>query len=87
MKKTNPRKIPKNQADVDKAFQRGLDFGQRTATVIFLTVLWDKEHADAEAMQRVGREINDLARQVEAGAVTVADLETVLREEYGIENV
>ena len=40
--KRNPRTIPKTQADVDKAFDRGVTAGVRKASAIFLTVLCDK---------------------------------------------
>ena len=85
MMKTNPKRIPRTQADVDKAFRAGLKVGQDYATVIYLSVLYDKEFATAEIMQRVGMEVNDLADSVIKGYVTIADLRNTLKEEYGVE--
>lgn len=84
-KKTNPRRIPRTEADVERARKEGLQFGREAATVLFLTVLYDKEHADMEILQRVWGEINDLADSVIKGYVTIADLKNTLKEEYGVE--
>lgn len=84
-KKTNPRRIPRTEADVERARKEGLKFGREAATVLFLTVLYDKEHADMEILQRVWGEINDLADSVIKGYVTIADLKNTLKEEYGVE--
>ena len=51
---------------------------------IFLTVLLDKEHADAEIIGRVWHEVNELSQEISEGRVNVKDLVTVLRDEYGI---
>lgn len=85
MPKVNPKKIPRTEADVEKARKEGLMIGQEYATVIFLTVLYDKEHATYEIMQRVGEEINSLAESITQGYVTIADLKNTLKQEYGIE--
>ena len=55
-----------------------------TTVAIFLTVLCDKEHADAEIIQRVWGEVNDLSEEIREGRVCVKDLKKVLREEYEI---
>lgn len=85
MSRTNPHRIPRTEADVEKARQDGLRIGQEIATVIFLTVLYDKEFATPEIMQRVGQEINDLADSLIKGYVTLADLKNTLKKEYGVE--
>lgn len=84
-KKTNPRRIPRTDADVERARAEGLRIGQEYATVIYLTVLYDKEFATSEIMQRVGREVNELADSIVKGYVTIADLKNTLKEEYGVE--
>ena len=83
-KKTNPNKIQRTQADVDRAYEKGLDFGRQTAMAIFMLTLLDKEGADLEIMQRVWREICDLSEDVINGTVTVPAIKTVLKEEYDI---
>lgn len=85
MNKINPRRIPRTEADVERAKQLGLKIGQEYATAIFLTVLYDKEFATPEIIQRVWGEIQDLAGSVIDGYVTIADLKHTLKEEYGVE--
>lgn len=55
-----------------------------TTVAIFLTVLCDKEHADAEIIRRVWGEVNALSDSIREGRVNIADLKRVLREEYEI---
>nr|DAH67133.1 MAG TPA: hypothetical protein [Caudoviricetes sp.] len=55
-----------------------------TTVAIFLTVLCDKEHADAEIIRRVWGEVNTLSDSIREGRVCVKDLKKVLREEYEI---
>ena len=84
-KRTNPRRVPATQADVERARSAGRDEGFRFAQIILYTVLWDKEHADAEIMQRVWREGEELADSVAKGYVSIPDLLRTLREEYGVD--
>jgi hypothetical protein len=71
-------------ADVKRAKDQAVTEGLRLATVLFFTVLLDKEQATAEILQRVWREVEDLADSVAKGYVSVSDLAHVLREEYGV---
>lgn len=84
MAKTNPRRRPATQADVDRAWDRGLIAGVNNAVVIFLTVLVDKFNG-ADHIADVWQEINKLSEEIKEGRVSIADLRTVLREEYGID--
>jgi len=45
----------------------------------------DKEGADTEICKRVWDEMNDLAKSITAGLVTVKDMAKTLRLEYGID--
>jgi hypothetical protein len=47
-KKTNPRRRPATQADVDKAFADGISAGVNTAMAILFIVLLDKTEADED---------------------------------------
>lgn len=85
MAKMNPRNLPATQADVKRARKEGQEFGTRMATVLFLSVLLDKEGADGEIIRRVWNEINDLAQSVVDGYVNLHDLRKVLLDEYEIE--
>ena len=81
--KKNPRTIPKTQADVDKAFDRGVKAGVRNASAIFLTVLCDKFNG-GDHIGAVWAEIQKLAEEVAERRVSVTDLEKVLDDEYDI---
>jgi len=83
-KKPNPRKRPANMADVNRAKKKTKDTTMRLTATIFLTVLCDKENANAEIIQRVWGEMNELSDSVDKGYVSVSDLADTLRKEYGI---
>lgn len=82
--KTNPRRRPATQADVNRAYADGIVDGVSNACAIILTVLVDKFNA-ADYIPDVWREINKLSAEVKERRVSLADLRCVLREEYGIE--
>lgn len=84
MKKTNPRRRPATFADVERAKKEASESAVRTCWAIFFTVLYDKEHAQLEDVQRVWNEINELSKSVSGGYVSVSDLCNVLKEEYGV---
>jgi len=82
-KKTNPRNIPRTQADCDRAWERGVRDGVCNSLAIFMTVLVDKFNG-AEYAQDVWKAIDKLSEEVAEKRVSVPDLKRVLREEYGI---
>lgn len=84
MAKTNPRRQPATQEDVDRAWKDGMLKGIDNAIIIFLTVLVDKFNG-ADHIADVWQEINKLSEEIKEGRVSFADLKTVLKEEYGIE--
>ena len=84
MVKTNPRRKTATQADVDRAWEKGMLQGINNACVIFLSVLVDKFDG-ADHIADVWQEINKLSEEIKEGRVSFADLKTVLREEYSIE--
>ena len=49
-----------------------------------MTVLYDKEHAQVEDIQRVWGEIEDLSKSISDGYCNVNDLKNVLKTEYGV---
>ena len=83
MAKVNPRKIPRTQADCDRAWERGLLDGVSNATAMFLTVIVDKFDGAAH-VNAVWNEINKLSAEVRERRVSVADLKNTLKEEYQI---
>lgn len=80
-KKTNPRNIPRTQEDVDRAYARGLKEGCDQSTVIIMSVLLDKFSFEEQSTE-LWSHIAKLSEEVLEGRVSVADLRTVLREEY-----
>lgn len=81
--KTNPKKIPRSQADVDRAWEKGVLDGVSNACAIFLTVLVDK-HGMEDKIPEVWADIRKLSEEVREKRVTVADLRRTLLDEYGI---
>ena len=84
MAKINPRRRPTTQEDVDRAWKSGVLYGIRNAHVIFLTVLVDKFNG-ADYIGDVWTEINKLSEELKEGRLSIADLRTVLKEEYKID--
>lgn len=81
--KKNPRSRPATQADVKRAWEKGVIEGVGNASAIFLTVLVDK-FGGADHIKDVWLEINKLSEEVKERRVSVADLRRVLDEEYNI---
>lgn len=81
--KKNPRTRPATQADVKRAWEKGVLDGVGNASAIFLTVLVDK-FGGADHVKDVWLEINKLSEEVKERRISVADLRRVLSEEYNI---
>ena len=82
MPKTNPKRIPRTQADVDKAFMEGLNVGMEISIDIMMTVLLDKHDARQEELDIFSAEINELCDSINKGYVNYADVRNTLREDY-----
>jgi len=85
MNKVNPRRRPVTMADVNRAVEQATNDALAASAAIFLTVLCDKESADAEIIQRVWQEMQELSQSIIDGYVSVADLKDTLRKEYGVD--
>ena len=83
--KVNPRRRPATMADVNRAVEQATNDALAASAAIFLTVLCDKESADAEIIQRVWQEMQELSQSIIDGYVSVADLKDTLRKEYGVD--
>lgn len=81
--KTNPRKIPRTQQDVNRAYDRGLQDGSVGALTIMLYVLKDKFNYTEEQLHAFSDAFNYTADSMAQGYITQADLKTVVKEEYG----
>ena len=82
--KTNPRRRPATQADVERARDEAVRETVRFCMVVFFTVLLDKFAASKDDLQRVWDEVNDLSDSVKKKYVSLKDLKSVLAEEYDI---
>ena len=83
--KVNPRRRPATMEDVNRAVEQATNDALAASAAIFLTVLCDKESADAEIIQRVWQEMQELSQSIIDGYVSVADLKDTLRKEYGVD--
>lgn len=78
--KTNPRRIPVSQADINRARQDNITI----AWAIIFSVLVDKEGFTPDDIARVWQETEDLADSLTKGYVNINDLQRTLEEEYKI---
>lgn len=85
MKKTNPRKIPRTQADVERAENQGRMFGAEFMANMTLWILIDKHGAPDEDVMQFRDEIMDLCDSINRGYVSYPDIRRALREEHGLE--
>lgn len=83
-KRTNPRRRPATQADVERAKKDAQGEAISLAMTIMFTALLDKEGFTQEDLQRLWREVNDLSDSIAQGYVSAADLRNVLRREYEV---
>ena len=83
--KVNPRRRPATQADVNRAVAQATNDTLTASAAIFLTVLCDKESADAEIIHRVWEEMQALSQSIIDGYVSVSDLKDTLSNEYGVD--
>ena len=81
---TNPRRIPRTQADVDKAYSNGILEGLNRGIDLMLYVVIDKHDAPMDDVQQLAGELNPAAQCVAEGYVTWADIRQMLKE-YGVE--
>ena len=82
--KKNPRNIPRSQADVDKAYDRGLLEGLKLADLLILNALADK-HAHEIDLVGIWGDFKKLQVEFGEGRIKIKDIEEMLREEYGID--
>lgn len=84
-KKTNPYKIPRTQADVERAEEKGQLFGMEFMANLVMWVLADKHEAPDEDVRQLNEEIQYLCDSIEKGYVSYPDIRRALKDEHGIE--
>ena len=82
MSKTNPRRIPRTQADVDRAREQGRDEGINGALILVLYTMMDKFNAGDEELKQFADAFSYTVDSIEKGYITEADLRKVVKEEY-----
>ena len=82
-KNSNPRRRPRTEADVRKAFEEGVNAGVQNASAIFLTVILDK-YGMSDKVQNVWKDICKLSEEIGEHRVRISDLRHVLLNEYNI---
>lgn len=84
MEKVNPRKIPRTQADVEKAHNQGMMFGFEYAIVLLLFILADKHDAPADDIQILSEEIGSYTESIANGDINYNDIRKALMDDYEI---
>lgn len=84
MSKTNPRNIPRTEADCRREFRRGQDEGAARAVVITLWTMVDAFHATPEQIQMFERELAYNLDSVAKGTAKLEDFVIALHDEYGV---
>ena len=83
--KTNPRRIPKTQADVDRARNEGFDFAFEFVSSIQLFILADKYGWTVEQIQELITKFEFYCSQINAGEINYNDIVDTVRKEYGFD--
>lgn len=82
--KPNPRRIPRTQADVDRATRDGHIHGAEFMLYLVLFVLSDKHDAPHDELQQLGKEVEMYCGQLNKGEIKLRDVKLALKEEYDI---
>lgn len=84
-KKTNPRKVPKTQVDVDRAEFEGRVQGAQLMLTCIIWLLCDKHNAPDDELKQFSGEIQYLLENIAAGNVSFPLVKKTLKEEHGWE--
>ena len=80
--KSNPRKIPRTQADVDRAFKEGQDAAIEVALTIACYALKDKCGASDDLIRRFADAVAYVCDSMGRGYVSYADIVRDLHETH-----
>lgn len=83
-KKPNPNRVPRSQADVDRAEKKGMVFGTEFALNIVLYVLKDKHNAPDEDIMQLRDEFMYVIDSVNKNYVKYPDIKKALSGEYDL---
>ena len=82
--KVNPKKIPRTQADVDRARQEGMDFGMEFCLNLVLYVLKDKHDAPTEDIMQLRDEFMYVIDSVARKYLSYSDIVKALKSDYDL---
>lgn len=80
--KTNPRRVPKTLADVERAEDAGRVEGAQFALTCIIWILCDKHDAPEDDVKQLSREIKYLFESIAEGNVSFPEVKRALKEEY-----
>lgn len=84
MAKVNPNKIPRTQADVEKAFDRGCITGCEFALNLIMFVLKDKHNTPDSEIIKLRDQFMYINDSIARKYVSYQDIKKVLKEEYDL---
>lgn len=84
-KKTNPRRIPRSQADVDRAKEQATAEATWRTVYIMLYVLYDKFGFRDDTAAKAWMLFNRTVGMINDWTLKWREIESILKEEYGIE--
>lgn len=82
--KVNPKKIPRTQADVDRAYNEGTDFGLEFCLNLVLYVLKDKHDAPDEDIMQLRDEFMYVIDSVGKKYLSYSDIVRALKSDYDL---
>lgn len=82
--KVNPRKIPRTQADVDRAAAEGRVEGAEFMATLMCFVLKEDFTASHEHLRQIAERTSFYARQIDAGEIKYRDVKNSLNIEYDV---
>lgn len=86
MSKINPRRIPRTQADVERAFRDGETRGIHFMLTLVLFILLDKhEEVPEEDVKQLSEDVHNYCDSINRGYLSFADIVRTLKEEHGLE--
>ena len=78
--KLNPRRVPRTQMDVDKAYAEGVEAWVQGAMKIAIYILLDKHDMEVETVQRIDMEMENAARNLLNNTLSWSFVNKVLKE-------
>ena len=82
MSKTNPRKIPRTEADCERARFEGRMQGSELMLTVIVWILCEKHDAPAQDVKQLSEEIQFMLENIATGNVSFPLIKKTLKEEY-----